>query len=130
VTVTRLALAMRAITRSPPHAAPWRTTPSSEPDTVPEEARRILASSTERFGPSVISLGGREEAPAREAAARSWPRGVVPWRRRGNNVEVLPLTPGRCRGSRRGRCRRAWTRRTTTGPISWRPRGPRRARPG
>ena len=64
-----------------------------QPETVPAEPKRILASSTHRFGLSAISLWevGKKHQIGKLKLDRdleSWFRGAV-----GDNVDVLPLTP-------------------------------------
>jgi len=64
-----------------------------EPDTIPEQSRRILASTTETFGLSAISLWevGKKHQLGKLALDRSleeWFRHAI-----GGNVDVLMLTP-------------------------------------
>jgi PIN domain nuclease of toxin-antitoxin system len=64
-----------------------------EPDTVPEEPRRVLASATEQFGLSAISLWevGKKHQLGKLALDRdlgAWFRHAI-----GGNLDVLPLTP-------------------------------------
>jgi PIN domain nuclease of toxin-antitoxin system len=63
-----------------------------EPDTVPEEPRRVLASATEQFGLSAISLWevAKKHQLGKLALDRDlgWFRHAI-----GGNLDVLPLTP-------------------------------------
>ena len=64
-----------------------------QPETVPEQPRRILASTTQRFGLSAISLW--EVGKKHQVGKLQLDRDLEAWFRRavGGNVEVLPLTP-------------------------------------